>query len=149
MSTNSDNLDNLLDETLDDLADLPVSAPFPSGAHLVDMTVTRDAKKPTTYYAKFTHKATLELTDPSKVPPNPGDEAVMFIHTKKKDGTVNEFGQGQLKMILKPLAERLGTTSIQALIEATKSGIEVAITSGIKKSEGYPDQMQLAKIMLS
>lgn len=148
----SDNMDQLLDETLDDLADLPSSAPFTPGAHVCDMTITRPdvAKKPGSYLVRFKHKGQCELTDPTATPPKAGDEALLFIHTKKKDGAVNEFGQGQLKMILTPLAERLQTKSIGALVEATKSGIEVGIVSGVKKQDGnYPDQMTLLKLQLS
>lgn len=142
-------VDSLLDETLDDLADLPQSKPFPAGAHKASMVVSRDAKKPSLYFAKFTHQETLEVSAPTADLPKAGDEAVMFIHTKKKDGTPNEFGQGQLKMILAPLAEKLGTKNITELLEATKSGIDVAIVSGVRSQEGYQDQMSLTKLMIA
>lgn len=145
-------MDNLLDETLDDLADLPTSAPFPAGHHVAQMFVTRDAKKPTTYVVKFKHKGPCELSEPTATPPKEGDEALMFIHTKKKDGTKNEIGQGQLKEILKPVSERLQTTSIQAILDALKSdGVEVGITSGVKdqKDTSYAPQMFLKKIELT
>ena len=148
--TNTDQtVDSLLDETLDDLADLPSSAPFPAGAHQALMFITKpDPKKPGMYCVKFKHEAVLELTSPSAEPPKPGDEAVLFLHTKKKDGTPNEIGQGQLKMILMPLSERLGIKNIPELLEATKPGIQVGIVSSIKKQEGYNDQMMLQKIQL-
>lgn len=148
----SEQLNELLDETLDDLADLPSSTPFVAGAHVCDMFVSKPdaAKKPNNYMVKFKHKGVCDLSDPTALAPKIGDEAVMFIHTKKKDGTPNDFGQGQLKMILTPLAERLNTKSIGALMEATKAGIEVGIVSGIKKQEApYSDQMQLIKLQLS
>jgi hypothetical protein len=147
----SDNMDQLLDETLDDLADLPSSSPFVPGAHVCTMYITKpDAKKSGFYAVKFKHTGTAELTDPTANPPKADDEAVLFIHTKKKDGTANDFGQGQLKMILTPLAEKLQTKSISQLIEATKSGIEVAIVSGIReqKDTNYPPQMTLVKIQM-
>lgn len=143
--------DLLDDDLLDDLADLPTSAPFPSGAHLCDMVIKRnpDQKKKKSYIVEFTHKSTMELVNPNATAPKPGDKAAMFLHTLKKDGTKNEFGEGQLKMILTPLAERLQLKSISALIDATHSGIEVAIVSGVKKQEGYQDQMVLNKLILS
>jgi hypothetical protein len=48
------NIDNLLDETLDDLADLPQVAPFPAGAHIAQMHVLPREKKPGAYLLKFT-----------------------------------------------------------------------------------------------
>lgn len=145
---NDETMNDLLDETLDDLADLPQSKPFPAGAHKALMFITRNPTKKTTYVVKFKHQETLEVTAPTAEMPKPGDESTMFIHTKTKDNKPNEFGQGQLKMILKPLAERLGTTNISELLEATKPGIEVGIVSGVKSQEGYNDQMTLAKIQL-
>ncbi len=113
------------------------------------MTITRpDKKKPSSYLVKFKHVDTLELSDPGATPPNPDDEAVMFIHTKKKDGEKNEFGQGQLKMILAPVAAAISSTSITDCLEATKGGLDVVIVSGVKTQKDYPDQMTLSKISL-
>lgn len=141
----------LVDETLDDLADLPASQPFPAGAHLTDMFLMRQKDKPATIIAKFKYKSNMELVNPQATSPNAGDECTLFIHTKKKDGTVNEFGQGQFKMLIAPIAERTGIKSINQLIEATKDGVEVAIVTGMRKSkdEGYPDQMAVVKCMLT
>lgn len=147
----------LLDETLDDLADLPQVQPFPPGAHLAKMTITvkegkvTDGKKgPPSYLASFEYINVLELTDPSRTPPNAGDKAFVNIYTRKKDGTPNEFGQGQLKLLLAPLQERLQTSNVRELLEATKAGVEVGITTGIKRGqEGYSDQMTVVKCMLT
>lgn len=146
------NDDLLNDEMLDDLADLPASQPFPIGAHLVEMSLMRQKDKPSTILAKFKYKSPMELTNPEAVPPKPNDECTIFIHTKKKNGEKNEFGQGQLKMLITPLSERLNIKSINELIEATKSGVEVAIVTGIKKGdtkEGYSDSMTVVKCMLT
>ncbi len=144
----NDNMDSLLDETLDDLADLPQSKPFAPGVHIADMFIKRDEKKPSTYICKFVHKTTVELSNPTDEPQKPGDESVIWLHTKKKDGGVNEIGQGQLKMLLNPLSEKLGVKSITALLEATKPGIEVAIVTGIRKQEGYSDSMSVNKLII-
>lgn len=149
--TVQDNDDLLDDDLLDDLADLPQIAPFPAGVHLCDLILKRNADKDKkkSYIAEFTYKSTMELVNDQATPPNAGDKCAMFLHTLKKDGTKNEFGEGQLKMILTPLAERLNEKSISKLIDATASGIEVAIVSGVKKQKDYPDQMTLSKLMLT
>lgn len=157
MSEQNAQMSELLDETLDDLADLPSVAPFTAGAHKVQVNVYRKKAKegkgfrPGAYMVKFTHKETLELTDATATPPKEGDQALLNIFTKKKDGTPNEFGQGQLKMILGPIGERLGLNSVNQILEALgEQGVEAAIVSGTKKQEGgYPDQMVLNKFMLT
>lgn len=146
------------DELLDDLADLPSIAPYPPGAHQAKMTITKKPGKPAkdgkaatapSYQAMFEYIAPMELVDPSKTPPNAGDKSFVNIFTKKKDGTPNEFGQGQLKLLVAPIAEKIGTSSVNEVIEASKNGIEVAIVTGIKKGQdGYQDQMTVTKLML-
>jgi hypothetical protein len=149
MSNDTSNDEVLVDEMLDDLADLPSSKPFPTGAHAAKMFLSRQKDKTSTIIAKFKHTAVMELTNATDVAPNPGDEATIFIHTKKKDKTPNEFGQGQLKQLITPIAERIGAKSVNECLEATKDGIDVAIVTGIKKgTDGNPDQMTIAKIML-
>lgn len=149
MSNDTTNDEVLVDETLDDLADLPATNPFPIGAHKAAMFLSRQKDKPTTIVVKFKHKEVMELTNATDEPPKPGDEATIWIHTKKKDGTKNEYGQGQLKSLITPIAERTGEKSVNALIESTKDGVEVAIVTGIQKGkDGNPDQMTIAKLML-
>ncbi len=150
----SDQMDQMLDETLDDLADLPQSAPFATGAHVADMFISRDKKKPSTLedplgaFGEFVYKRLLELSNPTDTPNNPGDESVVWLHTKKKDGAVNEIGQGQLKMLLQPLSEKLNIRSVNDLLEATKPGIEVVIVTGVRKQDGYADSMSVNKLVI-
>lgn len=147
-------MDNLLDETLDDLADLPSIAPFPAGAHRAKMFVLRKMQdnqpRPGAYVVKFEHQAVLELANATDAPPKEGDVAMLNIFTKKKDGTRNEIGEGQFKQILAPIAERLQIRQIGPLLDAIKDGVEVGIVTGTKKQKDpqYPDQMTLNKIEL-
>lgn len=146
--------ENLLDEMLDDLADLPAQKNFPPGAHLATMTVTPNSKKAGAYTVKFKYKMTEEFANPadaeSEEAPREGDEAVMFINTRNKEGQVNEFGQGQLKIILVPVAQANGLRSTLEACEATKNGVDVVIVSGIRKSKDpqYADQMTVSKLAL-
>jgi hypothetical protein len=137
---------HLLD-LVDDLADLPETKPFPNGAHVAKMFISKVVKpgKHPSYVAKFVYQSSLELSNPTDVPPNPGDEATVFLHTKKKDGTPNEIGQGQLKMLLNPIAEKLNTRSVNEIILATKDGIDVAIVTSVRKQEGYSDSMNVSQ----
>lgn len=138
----------LLDDTLDDLADLPNSQPFPAGAYLVDMVIRTMQDKPGAYVVNLKHKETLELADENGEEPKPGDESPVFLYTRKKDGTPNPIGQGQLKSILLPLAARLETRSIAEIIEATARGVEVAVVVKIRKSrdDQYPDSQDIVSL---
>lgn len=151
MTEMNQNDDMLLDETLDDLADMPSTAPFPAGSHLCSMKVKRNTKKPGAYVVELTHKATIEMSNTSAEEPKEGDKSTLFISTKKKDGTVNEFGQGQLKTILKPIGAMLGTASITEILEATKDGIDVIATVTVRKSkdEQYDDQQDIKRLELA
>lgn len=146
-----DNMDNMLDETLDDLADMPSTAPFPAGAHLVSLKMKRIPKKVGGYVAEMTFKAVVEMSNPNAEEPAVGDKSTMFINTKKKDGTPNEFGQGQLKLFLKPIGTMLGTSSIQECLDATKEGLDViAVVSVRKGTDQYPnDQQGIVKVELA
>lgn len=147
--TNDETLD-MLDETLDDLADMPSTQPFAAGAHLVSLKVKRIPKKVGGYIAEMTFKEVVELSNPNGAEPAEGDKSTMFISTKKKDGTVNEFGQGQLKLFLKPIGALLETSSVNEILEATKDGIDVIVVVGVRKgTDQYPnDQQQIIKVEL-
>jgi hypothetical protein len=77
-------------------------------------------KKPGAYLVKFTLKNTLELSTPTDTPPKEGDQALLNIFTLKKEGGKNEFGQGQLKMLLTPIAQRMGLNRVGDILEAIK-----------------------------
>jgi hypothetical protein len=150
-NANEETLDSL-DETLDDLAELPAVVPFPSGAYLANMVAKRNAKKPGSYIVEFTYKETIELGDPTgdQQPPKEGDKSTVFITTKKKDGTVNEFGQGVLRKILSPVGEMLGTRSIGDILDATAKGIDVIAVLKYKKSAdaNYQDSQDVVSIQI-
>lgn len=145
------NDDLMLDETLDDLADLPTTAPFPNGAHFAKMFITKVVKpgKPVSYAVKFVYQRVGELSDPTAVPPKEGDEAVVFLHTRKKDGTPNEIGQGQLKMLVEPTGAALNTRSVNEIITSIKDGVDVLIVTRVRKQDGYPDSMAVDKFSLA
>lgn len=144
-----DNQDQL-DETLDDLADAPEQRLFPAGAYELDLRVARISGKPGAYAVNFTHVSTVELADPTEESPNAGDQTALFIYTRKKDGTANTFGQGDLKKILVPIAAMLGTNSVNDCLAATKKGLRIAAVLGVRKSKDpkYDDAQTLQSIEL-
>ncbi len=150
-SQDQDETMEMLDETLDDLADLPSTAPFPAGAHLASVKIKRNAKKAGSYIVEMTHKAVVELANPNAEEPKEGDKSTLFIHTKKKDGQPNEIGQGQIKIFFKPIAAMLGSNSLNDCLAATKDGLDMIVVCGVKKgNEEYPnDQQTVNKVELA
>jgi hypothetical protein len=141
---------NLLDETLDDLADAPSTELWPAGAYEASVKISRMDKKPTSYVINMTCVQPIEMSDPAATAPAAGDTSAVFIHTVKKDGSKNEFGQGQLKAILAPIAQALNTRSIADILEATKNGIDAIVVVKVRKSKdpAYADSQELVKLEL-
>lgn len=146
-NTNEETLD-MLDETLDDLADLPETKPFPAGAHVVNLKVRKNPKKPSQYVVELIHQEVVELTNPDDPHPKAGDKSTVFISTKKKDGTSNEIGQGQIKMILKPIATMLGTNVISEILDQAKDGVQAVVVVSVRKDKDgqYDDQQDIKKV---
>jgi hypothetical protein len=122
-------LDNLLDITLDDLADLPSFKPFPVGVHRVLATMEADEisvkmKKPCVELS-FTYLECLELADPTEEAPKEGDTAnTMFMLD-------NEFGQGAFKLCATPLGAALGTKSGRDTVDQC-TDVECVIITAIQ-----------------
>lgn len=146
---NDETLD-ILDETLDDLADLPSQELWPAGAYAASMKVSRMKDKAGAYVVNLTMQQVVELSAPSDDEPAEGDQTAAFIYTRKKDGTVNEIGQGQLKTVLNPLSAALDTRNIGEILEATKDGVDVIAVVKIRKSRdpNYNDSQDIVKIEL-
>lgn len=139
-------LDNLLDATLDDLADTPSIQIFPAGAHKVTVNFKADLVKQTVQVG-FTYIEPLEI-DPTDTPPAPGDKNSIFLGLKKKDGTPNEYAQGTLKLIAQALKDTFPGSSTKEILEAAE-GAEVAIVTKIRLGKGEylgRDNLDLVKL---
>jgi hypothetical protein len=120
----SENMDSLLDSTLDDLADLPEFKVFPPGAHKVTI-VSMEPKKIGEHPAwevRFKLVEHMELTNPEEQPMLAGSECSVSYMMD------NEFGQGAFKDLCKPLAANTGIGSMRDLKDAVK-GTEVMIVT--------------------
>lgn len=156
LNQENETINDLLDETIDDLADAPENKPFPNGAHQVSIKIKRATDsnkkpKPGAYIVDLKHIATLELVDPETPEDQlakPNDTFSVWFNTLTKEGKKNEFAQGAFKKILKPIAVALEMGTIPEVIEATKDGIEVVIVTKIRKSKDpqYADSMNIEKL---
>lgn len=98
-------IDAILDQTLDDLADLPEWKPYPAGAHKVIMSFekTTSEKKVPQIKVKMVALETLELASPAAdTPLEKGAEVICIL------GMDNEFGQGLFKKIMGAFKVHLG-----------------------------------------
>lgn len=129
------NLDDLLDKTLDDLADLPEFKPFTPGAHRVRINFEKKiVNNHPSVEMSMELLETLELADPSteEGASKPGDKtSVLFMLD-------NEMGQGKLKEVLKPISAALGLGKISEVIEAAKD-LEVVVSTKVRVNKDKPD----------
>lgn len=136
-------IDDLLDGTLDDLADLPEFKPFAPGVHRV--IASMELKKINDAQAvelSFKMIEVQELVDPQDEEegrkPVEGDTAnTMFMMN-------NEFGVGNFKRCAKSLAEGLnmvGATN-REIIEAV-TDVECLIITSIRADKKDPDRLYL------
>lgn len=130
-------LDNLLDATLDDLADLPSFKPFPIGAHKVLATFgTKEINGKSAITLDFKYVEVVELANPQDEEPKAGDSAnTMFMID-------NEFGLGNFKMCATYFAEYVGSTNLRAIVEGVEE-VECILVSGLRQDKNDKDKFYL------
>lgn len=138
---NNTNLDDLLDLSLDDIADLPEFKVFPAGAHRCTMALEKkEINKHPAWELKLTVIETVELPDPTETPPEAGTESsVAFMMD-------NEFGQGNLKRVITPVGQHFGIAKMGALAEASRGAEVLAVTKqrqNKEKTQTYLDIVSL------
>lgn len=118
-------LDALLDATLDDISDLPENKAFPEGSHQVELMVShKKIKDALAMEVKLTYVDVLELTDPSEVPPAPGDTTTILYQMD------NPFGQGQFKPIASALMAHFNVPNLRGVLEQLALGaVQCAVTT--------------------
>jgi len=138
MSDPTQNLDSLLEGSIDDLADLPEFAVFPNGVHRVRIKwESKEVNKHPALELKMTAIETVELA-------NAGEDKPLVAGTESSVLYMldNEFGQGKMKEIMKTLSASTGTKSIKETMEAS-NGMEVQVVTKVRqnkdKTQSYTD----------
>ena len=105
---------NLLDQTLDDLADLPEFKLYPNGAHTVTIQFEEKTinNHPCVELSMIAVR-TEELSNPSDTELTAGDTGSVLYMLD------NEFGQGALKNLLKPLGQHFGISNLREIMDAS------------------------------
>lgn len=129
-------IDELMDRTIDDLADFVPFEPFPIGSYLCqfsyEKTTVGDKDLPTVK-ATFTLQEVVELAEKDAVPPEEGRKFVKSYILVTKDGKRNAISEGQLKSeILQPLKEVFGGEKTSEILH-NGDGCVMALTLGIRK----------------
>lgn len=143
MSLNEE-LFELLDQSVEELADLEKFEPIPAGTHVCDLTWERkEINGHPAIIGKFKVQETLEMANSNEPVPEPGKTGdLAFILTRKDKDTqevvANKVGQGQLKEILRVLKETFGGETPNEIIENTQ-GARVAATFKVRPSKDDPD----------
>lgn len=137
------NIDSLLDQNLDDIADLPEFKPFPAGAHRA--TVAFESKAIGEHPAlvmKLTAIETVELADPAGTPTAAGDTTdVSFMLD-------NEFGLGKMKEVMKPLSAHFATVKVSETTAAAQ-GAEVLVVTKVRENKKAPGTFYTDIVSLS
>ncbi len=122
-----DNLDSLLDASMDDLVDLPPMGVPPTGNYTLSVTASRETSQDKkSEYFKFSYEVT-EIGEVKNVE-EAGDVKVGMKFTEmfspfKKDGSVNDLGIGFLKERTAPFAAHFGTQRLGDTIQSINSVI--------------------------
>lgn len=131
---------DLLDGSIDELADLEAFSPIPAGTHKVSIKWdTKAINEKPAVTMKMTVLETIEMASSTEEPPEAGKEADMAFILTKDDGEPNTMGQGQLKEILSTLRETFGGDTGRETMEAS-DGAEVMVTLKVRASKNDPDQ---------
>ena len=143
--TEAVNLNDLLDITLDDIADLPEFSNLAPGVYRVtiEFTTKKIGENPAVEL-KMKLIETVELSDPTNSEvQKPGLEASTAYQMN------NEFGAGALKAAIKPLAAATGLTKLGEIFDAVK-GMEalVVISWRTDKKDKEKHYMQVKSLTL-
>ncbi len=130
----NDNIANLLDANLDDLADLPEFVTPPAGAYKAEILSLEEKKvgENSGVEAKFKLLETLELANATDTPVVPGTETSIFFNLQ------NEFGQGAFKEFMKPLANATGKSNLRELMGAAK-GMQLMLVTKVRSGKKGTD----------
>lgn len=119
----TDEVASILDQTLDQLADMPTFDPFPDGSHKA--RIKWEEKKINgipSVELKMEHIEVVELTNPEEAHPKPGQVTNCLYMMKTKDGEPNEMGQGGFKKALQQLkASGVEGTTPREVMEASNN----------------------------
>lgn len=127
-----DNVDALLNASMDDMADLPPVGAPPSGHYNLEVTASREKSEAGSEYFKFAYEvvAINELKNEAEAGEvKVGQKFSQMFSPFKKDGTINELGIGFFKEALAPFSAHFGISGVgDTLAQINKVTIAASLT---------------------
>jgi hypothetical protein len=131
---------DLLDNSIDELADLEEFSPIPAGTHKIAIGWdTKEVNGKPGVVMGMTVLETIEMSNSSEEAPEAGKKSDILFLLRKDDGTANTMGQGQLKEIINVLKESFGGDNPREVME-NSDGAEVVVTLKVRANKNDPDQ---------
>ncbi len=120
-------LDDILDQNLDDLADMPEFVVPPAGAYNASILSVeeKEINDHPAVEVKFRFLETLELANESDTPVANGTEASTSFMMD------NEFGVGAFKELLKPIQTATGLAKTREIV-AAMPGMQVMVVTKVR-----------------
>lgn len=130
---------DLLDATLDDMKDLPQWITFPAGVYKVKPSVKMEKKKvKNEEVTVITVGATLlevrEINNKEEVAPEIGAVTSVAYNWE------NEYGQGGLKNLLKPIGAATGAAKVTDLLELLNTADSVLLVMGVREGKAQDNK---------
>jgi len=136
-SLNDANLNalDLLDAKLDDLSDLPEWVTFPAGIYKVKPSVKTESKiNPKTKLKETIITVGAKLLEIKELTDEGGVRVAVGAETSARYTWENEYGQGGLKVLLKPIAAATGISSVKQLLEMLGTADSVLLVMSTRES---------------
>lgn len=125
---------DLLDAKLEDLQDLPEWTVFPAGVYKVKPTVKIEKKKNKANVTETIITIGAKLLEIKEVADEKATRVEVGSETSCRFTWENEFGQGGLKVLLKPIATVTGNSSVSQLLEILGSADDVILVMDTRDS---------------
>jgi hypothetical protein len=133
----SNDIDSLLDGTLDDIADLPEFKAYPPGTHLVLSSMAlKDINDSKAVEFSFKYMEASELANSQDAAPKQGDESSTLFMLN------NEFGAGNFKRFAEKYAEKFGPGTNREIIEGW-TDLECVIVTTLRQDKNDKDKVYL------
>ena len=138
MSEKNTDFSDLMDVSLDDLADLPEFKPYPAGVHIADLEWERkEINSKPSIIMNFKYVECVELSDTSEKVPEPGATAQVAFILKNNDGQKNEISEGKWKNVCTELQPAFGGNSIGEIMANSQGGrVQIATKVKVNKQNG-------------
>lgn len=131
---------DILDSTVDELADLKEFLPFPAGTYicLYEAELKAIQNKPAVI-SKFKLREVVELANAQHTEPAADATTDVAFILKNNDGGVNEVAQGKLKLVVTALKETFGGDTVRETLQNAK-GAEVKVTFKVRTDRNDKDK---------